>query len=130
MTGLDILSHYRNGNLSNPDVQSYVNNLSKLKRRAQQAADILTQWEIPHYIPEAGPNIMVLLPKLTSCSTQSISFFTEFVKKHKIFLELGGIFSQNPEWHYTIARIALGRSEATFKDDIITFCQFYQDYIV
>jgi len=130
MAGLDILSQYRNGASTHPDVRQFTQNLAKLQQRAEQAAEILTQWDIPHHMPSAGPNIMVFLPKLNACAIHSIPFFRELVKEHKLFLELGGIFSQNPDWPYSIGRIALGRPEHAFAKDIETFCQFYQAYSI
>ncbi|MFA7242591.1 MAG: aminotransferase class I/II-fold pyridoxal phosphate-dependent enzyme [Sulfuricellaceae bacterium] len=125
-TGLDILEKNFDGAHTHNDVAQYRQNLAKLSRHAQIAGKILSSAGIPYIAPQGGASLMMALPKLTDPRKDSEAFFRGLFNTHSIFLELGGLFSQNPNWPFTIARLGLGRNEAVFAQDIGNFAEFYQ----
>ena len=124
---LDILEG-NHKNKKTPGMAELRNNLSKLKKRVAKASDILKSYGIPHILPDAGSSIMIILKKLRPCPADNFDFFKSLLRKHSIFVELGGLFCQNPKWDFTVARLGMGRPEKYFEDDITKFCQFYSEY--
>lgn len=128
LAGLDVLNRRARGEVSDPDVSVLVGNLSKLQRRAQIAFEILDGAGIPCVLPDAGTSLMALLPLLPDCRTDSEPFFRQLVREQSMFIELGGLFNQNPEWSFTGARFGLGRADADFEKDLYHFVDFYRRY--
>lgn len=128
LAGLDILSRYHQGDWQEPNVRQYKQNLERLAENARFVGNLLEKWEIPYVPPLAGSSLMACLPKLSDCRHQSHSFCRELLHTHKIFLEPGGFFMQNPDWPFTVVRLGLGRSTAKLEKDIADFCSFYHQY--
>jgi aspartate/methionine/tyrosine aminotransferase len=126
--GLEILEKSRSGRSADPDVARYAGNIERLKRRAQRAAEILAEWDISCVVPQAGASLMACLGALSNCERDAEPFFRSLLTSHSLFLELGGHFSQNPEWNFTVARLGLARNETDFELDLVTFCRFYETY--
>jgi aspartate/methionine/tyrosine aminotransferase len=125
---LDLLEDRRAQRFDRQDVAQFQANLQKLRQNADRAGKILTEWNIPYVVPESGMNIMAFLPKLRNVKTDSIEFFRRLIREHSIFVDLGGMFSQNPAWNCTMARIGLGRPEQHFERDLIDLCRFHDAY--
>ncbi|HEX4418743.1 MAG TPA: aminotransferase class I/II-fold pyridoxal phosphate-dependent enzyme [Kofleriaceae bacterium] len=126
--GLDILEDCLDDRRSSPGAAKLLGNLERLAQRAARAGHILGTWGIPYVQPHAGASITAVLDKLPHCETDSEPFFRELVHEHFMFVELGGLFNQNPAWPFSLARLGLGRAERDFEKDLQTFCAFYDAY--
>jgi diaminopimelate decarboxylase/aspartate/methionine/tyrosine aminotransferase len=124
---LDLLEHYREGR-STPGTVQLAANFAKLQRRLDTVRQVLGAAGIHHVVPRSGSSIMTVLHKLVRPESDSIPFFRALVREHSLFLELGPLFSQNPAWDFTVARLGLGRREREFHEDLQRFSRFYADY--
>jgi aspartate/methionine/tyrosine aminotransferase len=125
---LNVLKKRRKGKKQDPDVMCFQKNLDILSQRAKWASSLLSDYEIRHVMPEYAYTMMVFLEKLCPYPKNNFHFFESLIKKHSIWIELGGIFLQNPEWKFTTARIGLGRKKGYFEKDLEMFCKFYDKY--
>jgi hypothetical protein len=126
-SALDILEDHQK-NKKTPAVVLLRNNISKLKKKVKTASGILKSYGIPHILPDADSSIMIILKKLRPYPANNFDFFRSLLQEHSIFVELGGLFCQNPKWDFTVARLGMGRPEKYFEDDLTKFCQFYSEY--
>ncbi len=124
----NILINHLRGTIDDDSKRQFRRNLLKLKERARWVSQSLMAYKIPHIVPEYSSSLMMLLTKLSPYPNNNFQFFRELLKKHKMFIELGGLFNQNPNWDFTISRIGLGRKDEDFEKDVTTFCEFYDKY--